>query len=86
MQANRGLIEDVEHAHQLRPDLGGQPNPLGFAAGQGIGRTGQIQVVETNVDQELKAFANFLQNAARDQCLTLGQLKFPEPLLSRVDR
>ena len=35
MEPDRGLVEDVQDAHEARPDLGGQPDPLGLAARQG---------------------------------------------------
>ena len=35
VQADRRLVEDVEHAGQARADLRGQPNALALAAGQG---------------------------------------------------
>ena len=38
MQADGGLVQHVQHAHQARADLGGQADALGFAAGEGLGR------------------------------------------------
>jgi hypothetical protein len=35
MEPDRRLVEDVEHAHQLAADLGGQPDALALAAGEG---------------------------------------------------
>ena len=32
VQADRGLVQDVEHAHEARPDLGRQPDALRLAA------------------------------------------------------
>ena len=34
MQADRRLVEDVEHAHQPGPDLARQANALGLATGE----------------------------------------------------
>ena len=34
VQADRGLVEDVEDADEARADLGGQADPLRLAAGQ----------------------------------------------------
>ena len=34
VQTDRRLVEHVQHAHQSRADLGGQPDALGLAAGQ----------------------------------------------------
>ena len=41
VQPDRRLVEDVEHADQAGPDLGGQPDPLRLAAGQRAGRAGR---------------------------------------------
>ena len=38
MQADRGLVEDVEHAHQAAADLPGQADALHLAAGKRGGR------------------------------------------------
>ena len=34
VEPDRRLVEDVEDAHERRPDLGREPDPLGLAAGQ----------------------------------------------------
>ena len=34
VQADRGLVEDIEHADQSRADLAGQADPLGLASGE----------------------------------------------------
>ncbi len=49
MQADRGLVEDVEYADQSATDLSGQADPLHLAAGQR--RRGAIQgeIVEPDV-------------------------------------
>ena len=39
MQADGGLVKDIEHAHQTRADLRGQTDTLRFATGKGCGRT-----------------------------------------------
>ena len=38
VQADGGLVQDVEHAHQARADLGGQADALRFAPRQGARR------------------------------------------------
>ena len=38
VEADRGLVEDVQDAHQRRPDLGREPDPLGLAARSGSAR------------------------------------------------
>ena len=55
VEADRRLVEDVQDAHQRRPDLGRQPDPLGLAAGQRHARPVEGQVVEPDVDEEARA-------------------------------
>ena len=46
------LVEDVQDAHQGRPDLGREADPLGLAARQGDARPVDGQVVQADVDEE----------------------------------
>ena len=73
MQPNRRLVAHIQHAHQRRADLGGQTDPLRFAAAQRRGRAVQGQVVEAHVHEERQAFANFLENLHRDRPLARRQ-------------
>ena len=41
VQADRRLVEDVEHADEARADLRRQPDALGLAAGEGAGGAGE---------------------------------------------
>ena len=65
VQADRGLVQHIEHAGQPRADLRGEPNALALAAGQGAGGARQRQIVEADVEQEGQPFADFLQHASR---------------------
>ena len=40
VQADRRLVEHVEHAHEAAPDLAGQADPLGLAARERVGARG----------------------------------------------
>ena len=55
VQPDRGLVEDVEHADQPGPDLGGQPDALRLAAGQVPAGAVERQVVEADVEEEASA-------------------------------
>ena len=46
MQADRRLVENVEHADQSAADLAGQPDALRFAAGQRRGGAVEREVIE----------------------------------------
>ena len=55
VEPDRRLVEDVQHAHQRRPDLGREPDPLRLAARQRDARPIEGQVVEPDVDEEARA-------------------------------
>jgi hypothetical protein len=50
MEADRGLVEDVQDPYQSRPDLGGEADALGLSPGQSGCGAGQGQVVEPDVE------------------------------------
>ena len=57
VQPDARLVEDVEHAHQPRADLGGQPDALGLAAGERRRAAAERQVVEPHVPEEAQPVA-----------------------------
>ena len=71
VQADRRLIEDVEHAHEGRPDLGREPDPLCLAAGQGLARPIDGQVVEPDIHEEPEACTDLLEQLVGDGPLSL---------------
>ena len=73
VQADGGLVEHVEHADQAAPDLAGQADALGLTAREGAGRAGQREVVEPDVEEELHALADLLEDPVRDHVLALAQ-------------
>ena len=56
------LVEDVQHAHEARADLGRQPDALRLAARQRGARPVERQVVEPDVDQEAEPRADLLEH------------------------
>ena len=78
VQADRGLIQYVHHADQARADLAGEADTLRFAAGEGFRRTGERQVVQTDVDEELQAIANLFQNFFSNLRTLAGELQVVE--------
>jgi hypothetical protein len=74
VQADGGLVEDVEDAGEARADLGGQPDTLAFAAREGPGVAAEREVFEAHVVQETQAFADFLEDRAGDLVLLLAEL------------
>ena len=80
VQADRRLVEDVEHADQRRADLGGQPDPLRLAARQRRRRAVHRQVAEPDVVQEAQPLVDLAQDQPRDRAVLLGELERVEPL------
>ena len=66
VQADRRLVEHIEHAGQARADLRGQPDALALAARQRARGARQRQVVEPDVAQEAEPVDDLLQDPAGD--------------------
>ena len=69
VQADRGLVEHVEHAGEAGADLRGEADALALAARQRAGGARQGQIVEPDVDQEFEPLADLLEDAAGDLVL-----------------
>ncbi len=72
VQPDRRLVEHVEDADQAGADLGGQPDPLGLAAGQRAGAPVQCNVLQPDIEEEAQPGADFLQYLVGDGVLALG--------------
>ena len=66
VQADRRLVQHVQHADQPGADLGGQPDPLRLAAGQRRRRPVQRQVVQADVEQEAEPGVDLLEHPPGD--------------------
>ena len=73
VQADGRLVEHVEHADQAGADLGGQPDALGLAAGQGGRGAVQREVVQADVDQEPQPLVDLLEHPLGDLRLAVGR-------------
>ena len=67
VEADRRLVEDVQHAHQRRPDLRREPDPLRLAARQADRRPVEGQVVEPDVHEEPEPRDDLLEHLAADR-------------------
>ena len=85
VQPDGGLVEDVEHAHEARPDLGGQPDPLGLAARQRPGGAGEGEVADAHVVEEPQPLVDLLDHARADERLGVGQLQVDPKKASASD-
>ena len=73
VQADGGLVQNIQHPHQAAADLRGQPDTLALAAGQGTAGTGQGQVAEAHRLQKAQPGADLLQDLCGDELLRLRQ-------------
>ncbi len=85
VQADGGLVQDVQHAHQARADLGCQADALGLAAGKRCSGALERKVVQSHIHQELKAGFNLLHDRNGDGLLRLREGK-PLEERQRVER
>ena len=65
MQADRRLVEHIEHAGQAGADLRGEPDALALAARQGAGSARQGQVFEPDILQKAEPLVDLLAGCAR---------------------
>ena len=72
VEPDRRLVEDVQDAHQRRPDLGREADPLGLATGQRHARPVEGQVVEADVDEEAEPGHDLLEQLVGDRPLALA--------------
>ncbi len=78
MQADRGLVEDVEDADELRADLGRQAQPLRLAARERLRGSVELQVADPDVVEEGQALPHLLDDPAPDQLLGPRQVELVE--------
>src|SRR5216683_2891804 len=69
VQADRGLVEHIEHAGQPGADLRRQPDALALAAGKRARGARQSEIVEADIEQERQPLADLLQDARGDLVL-----------------
>ncbi|GJD71291.1 hypothetical protein MMMDOFMJ_4246 [Methylobacterium gnaphalii] len=74
VQADRGLVEHVEHAGQPRSDLRGEADALALTTRERAGAARQRQVFEADIDEESQPVANFFQDSHRDLVLLVREL------------
>ena len=85
VQPDGRLIQHVEHPDEAGADLGGEPDPLGLAAGQRGRGPVQGQVVEPDVEQEAHPGVDFLHDAHGDLLIPVGQFQGEQQLGQLAD-
>jgi hypothetical protein len=73
VQADGGLVEDVEDAGQAAADLAREADALRLAAGERRRRATQRNVIEPDIDEKLHAVLDFAQYLAGDLLLFFRQ-------------
>ena len=86
VQPDARLVEHVEDADQAGADLGGEPDALGLAAGEGAGGPVEREVVEADVEQEPEPGVDLLDDALGDLPLAGGEVDVLEELGAVRDR
>ena len=76
VEADRGFVEDVQHAAEAAADLAGEADALGFAAGERGGGAAECEVIEADVDEEREAVVDFADEFAGDFLFVGGELPF----------
>ena len=79
VQADRRLVEDVEHADQRRADLRRQPDPLRLAARERRRGALHREVADADVVQEAQPLLDLAQDQPRDRPVGVRQLERRDP-------
>ena len=78
VQADRRLVEHVQHAGEVGADLRRQPDALPFAARQRGGAAAQRQIADAHVVEKPQPLLNLSEHPPGDERLALGQLELLE--------
>src|SRR5262249_35487032 len=78
MKADAGFVENVDHADQRASDLRGQTDSLRLPSRERLRRPGQAEISDADLVQKANAFADFLENAVRDQFFSLRKRQLTE--------
>src|SRR3546814_14410301 len=79
VEADRGLVEDVEHARQAAADLRREPDALRFAARERAAGAIEVEIIEPDIVEEAEPFEDFLEDALGDLVLLRGELGGERP-------
>ncbi len=86
VQADRRLVEHVEHAREAGTDLRGEADALGLAPREAAGRAREVEVGEPHFGEELEARAKFAQHLGADLRLALREVEVGEEVERIVER
>ena len=75
VQADRGLVEDVQAVGEARADLAGEAQALGLAAGEGGRGAVEREVLQADVLEEIEALADLLKRLLGDLAARAGEVE-----------
>ena len=78
MEADRRLIENIEHTAKPRSDLRREADALALAAGQRVGRPIEAQVVQPDGVEKFQPIANFTNDPVCDQPFSRARVSDPQ--------
>ncbi len=81
VQPDGRLVQHVQHARQVRANLGGEANALPFSTRQRHRAATERQVPDADIVEEAQPIADFLEQAAGDELLPRRQRHRPEDSL-----
>ncbi len=79
VESDTGFIQDIKDPHQMRADLGGQPDTLSFSAGQGGRGPIEGQVIQSYIGQKFQAVIDLFQYSTGDLSLPGVKLQVVKP-------
>ena len=83
VEPDRGLVEDVEDADELRADLRREAEPLGLTARQRLRGAVELEVADADVGEEREPLADLLHDPVADQLLGRRQPELVEEARAR---
>ena len=86
MEADRGLVQDVEHPHQLGAQAGGETHASSLTAREGLGASVQGQIAEADTLQQPDPRAQLLDQGPVSGGSGLRELEPTEPGVGLVHR
>ena len=86
MQADTGLVQNINHPDQTGPNLCRQTDTLRFAAGKCSGRAGQRQIVQTDINQKSQPCTDFFDHLRANQLLLGRQGQVFHKFIQVIDR
>ena len=75
VQADGGFVQNVHHAGQAAADLAGEADALSFAAGEGFGGAGEIEVIQPDVNQKAEPLGDFFEDFFGDLFFVAVQIQ-----------